>query len=52
VFHREQLLWLNPSLVELHDKGIEVIGWLDPGLVPWLAGWDRLPSTWASIQPI
>ena len=52
VFHHEQLLWLNPSLRELHSKGIEVIGWLDPKLPPWLGGWDRLPATWASIQPI
>lgn len=52
VFHHEQLLWLSPSLIELHDKGIEVIGWLDPNLLPWLAGWDRLPATWAATQPI
>lgn len=52
VFHHEQLLWISPPLIDLHSKGIEVIGWLDPKLPPWLAGWDRLPATWASIQPI
>lgn len=52
VFHHEQLLWLNPSLIDLHNKGIEVITWLDPKLPPWLASFDRLPVTWAAIQPI
>lgn len=47
VFHHEQLLWLAPSLIDLHTKGIEVIAWLDPKLVPWLANFDRLPATWA-----
>jgi hypothetical protein len=52
VFHHEQLLWLSPSLIDLHGKAIEVIGWLDPKLPPWLASYDRLPATWAAIQPI
>lgn len=52
VFHHEQLLWLSPSLIDLHSKGVEVIGWLDPKLPPWLAGYDRLPASWAAIQPI
>ncbi|RMS17986.1 hypothetical protein ALP71_00312, partial [Pseudomonas coronafaciens pv. garcae] len=50
VFHHEQLLWLTPSLLDLHMKGTEVIGWLDPQLVPWLAQYDRLPATWAISQ--
>ncbi|AVB17288.1 MULTISPECIES: Abi family protein [Pseudomonas syringae group] len=50
VFHHEQLLWLAPSLLDLHMKGTEVIGWLDPQLVPWLAQYDRLPATWAISQ--
>jgi hypothetical protein len=52
VFHHEQLLWLAPTLIDLHSKGIEVISWLDPKLPPWLATYDRLPATWTSIQPI
>lgn len=52
VFHHEQLLWLAPSLLDLHTKGVEVIGWLDPKLPPWLAGYDRLPATWFAVQPI
>lgn len=52
VFHHEQLLWLSPSLIDLHGKAIEVIGWIDPKLPPWLASYDRLPTTWAAIQPI
>lgn len=52
VFHHEQLLWLTPSLIDLHAKGIEVLGWLDPQLPPWLSQYDRLPATWAAAQPI
>jgi len=52
VFHHEQLLWLHPSLIDLHTKGIEVINWLDPKLSPWLASYDRLPATWAASQPV
>jgi len=52
VFHHEQLLWLSPSLIDLHGKAIEVVGWIDPKLPPWLASYDRLPTTWAAIQPI
>jgi hypothetical protein len=52
VFHHEQLLWLNPPLIDLHGKGVEVISWLDPKLPPWLDSYDRLPTTWAAIQPI
>lgn len=50
VFHHEQLLWLTPSLIDLHGRGVETIGWLDPKLVPWLAGFDRLPATWAAVR--
>lgn len=50
VFHHEQLLWLTPSLGDQHDKGIQVLHWLDPQLPGWLASHDRLPSTWASIR--
>ena len=52
VFHHEQLLWLTPPLIDLHAKGIEVIGWLDPQLPPWLDQYDRLPGTWTAVQPI
>ena len=52
VFHHEQLLWLSPSLIDLHGKAIEVVGWIDPKLPPWLASYDRRPTTWAAIQPI
>lgn len=51
VFHHEQLLWLSPSLLDLHARGSEVIGWLGPELVPWLARIDRLPATWAAVNP-
>lgn len=52
VFHREQLIWITPPLIELHTRGIEVIGWLDPQLPHWIAPFDRLPATWASSQPV
>lgn len=52
VFHHEQLLWLDPALIDLHLKGIEVVGWLDPQLSQWLHQYDRLPATWAAVQPV
>jgi len=52
VFHHEQLLWLAPSLSDLHARAIEVIGWLDPQLPQWLAPIDRLPATWAVVHPV
>ncbi|MES2742314.1 MAG: hypothetical protein V4754_15385 [Pseudomonadota bacterium] len=52
IVHHEQLLWLNTSLIDLHAKGIEVLGWLDPQLPLWLRPYDRLPATWAVVQPI
>jgi hypothetical protein len=52
VFHHEQLLWLNPTLLDLHTRGTEVVGWLDPQLVTWLAKYDRLPASWAASQTI
>lgn len=50
VFHHEPLLWLTPTLIELHARGTEVIGWLDPQLLPWLSQFDRLPATWMVVQ--
>ena len=50
VFYHEQLLWLTPSLLDLHTRGTEVIGWLDPQLVPWLTRYDRLPAIWVTSQ--
>ena len=52
VFHHEQLLWLTPTLIALHARGMEVVGWLDPSLQNWLAQLDRLPAVWDSAQPI
>jgi len=52
VFHHEQLLWLNPALIDLHAKGMEVVSWLDPQLSQWLQQYDRLPATWVAVQPI
>lgn len=50
IFHHEQLLWLAPSLLELHAKATEILGWLDPQLPSWLAEFDRFPATWISVQ--
>lgn len=44
VFHHEPLLWLTPTLIELHALGQQTVGWLDPELVDWLKPHDRLPS--------
>lgn len=50
VFHHEQLLWLTPSLIDMHGKGMEILGWLDPQLPEWLIRFDRLPAIWTEIQ--
>lgn len=50
VFHHEPLLWLTPTLIDLHLLGSEAVGWLDPQLVDWLAGHDRLPASWDAWQ--
>jgi hypothetical protein len=52
IFHHEPLLCLAPSLLTLHTRGTELIGWFDPQLVGWLAQFDRLPASWAAAQPI
>ncbi|CUI06465.1 hypothetical protein LXA47_29600 [Massilia sp. P8910] len=51
IFHHEQLIWLHPDLPDLHANGTQVIGWIDPQLVLWLAGFDPLPATWATCRP-
>ncbi|WP_208636782.1 Abi family protein [Caballeronia ptereochthonis] len=45
-FHHEPLLWLGPSLEDQHQKGLEVIEWLNPKLRVWLEPLDRFPQTW------
>ncbi|MDQ1830087.1 hypothetical protein [Massilia scottii] len=51
VFHHEPLIWLTPDLPDWHAKGMEVIGWIDPQLLLWLARFDPLPATWATCRP-
>jgi len=46
VFHHEPLLWLSPRLIDQHQIGVEVIGWLGPELRVWLEARDRLPICW------
>lgn len=46
-FHHESLLWLNPSLDEQHEVGMQVIYWIDPNLAKWIARYDRFPSLWS-----
>lgn len=46
VFHHEPLLWLTPRLIDQHALALGTIGWLDPNLPTWLAGYDRIPPTW------
>lgn len=51
VFHHEPVLWLTPALPILHAKGLELIGWLDPDLLPWICQYDRFPAVWRTIHP-
>jgi len=47
VFHHEPLLWLAPSVIDLHNMGVETVGWFDPKLAAWLERYDRLTACWA-----
>lgn len=46
--HHDALLWLNPDMRHSYQVCLEVIGWLEPQLKPWLATFDRFPQSWAS----
>lgn len=50
VVHHESLLWLTPSLLDMHTKCTTILGWIDPKLVKWVAVHDRLPGAWAAWQ--
>ncbi|WP_258129632.1 hypothetical protein [Achromobacter anxifer] len=47
VMHHEPLLWVAPSVNEIHADILEVLDWIDPGINLWLARHDALPTMWA-----
>lgn len=48
VMHHEPLLWLSPSVHQVHQDILEVLDWIDPHIRPWLDQHDPLPDRWTS----
>ncbi len=52
VMHHEPLLWVAPSVKDIHDDIQEVLDWIDPGINRWLVHHDSLPARWAECAAI
>ncbi|MFJ4155758.1 Abi family protein [Pseudomonas sp. NPDC089752] len=46
--HHDALLWLQPDIRQRHMLCLEVIGWVDPDLKPWLTQYDAFPQAWSN----
>lgn len=46
--HHDALLWLAPDMRQQHLLCLEVIGWINPELRPWLTQYDTFPQAWSS----
>lgn len=52
VMHHEPLLWVTPSVEEVHTIILEVLDWIDPGINLWLAQHDSVRVRWATCAAI
>ncbi|WP_447917147.1 hypothetical protein [Achromobacter aegrifaciens] len=52
VMHHEPLLWVAPSVAEIHADILEILDWIDPGINHWLAHHDALPARWAACASL
>jgi hypothetical protein len=52
VMHHEPLLWVTPSVEEVHATILEVLDWIDPGINHWLAQHDYVRVRWATCTAI
>lgn len=52
VMHHEPLLWVNPTVEELHATILEVLDWIDPGINRWLTQHDSVRVRWATCTAI
>jgi hypothetical protein len=50
--HHEPLLWVEPSVKDIHGDIQEVLDWIDPGINRWLVHHDSLPARWAECAAI
>lgn len=44
VYHNEPICWRLPVLAQQHAQIRQLIGWIEPQLLPWLHAFDRFPA--------
>ncbi|WP_157119412.1 Abi family protein [Azohydromonas lata] len=50
VMHHEPILFDETVLPSMHTKGTELVSWMSPEMVSWLAKRDRFPAVWREYQ--
>lgn len=50
VMHHEPLLWLSPSVMEVHADMMNLLNWIEPQVQPWLCTYDTVPAVWKEFQ--
>ncbi|WP_455233658.1 Abi family protein [Geopseudomonas aromaticivorans] len=46
--HHDALLWLSPDMRNQYLICIDIIGWIDPQLKPWLSQFDKFLQAWGN----
>lgn len=46
--HHDALLWLVPDMRQQYLICIEIIGWIEPQLKPWLSQFDKFIQAWSN----
>jgi len=44
VMHHEPLLWIVPTVKEVHAEILDVLDWISPDINQWLAHYDSVPA--------
>jgi len=44
IYHNEPICWKLRALAQQHAQTLQLIGWIEPQLVPWLQQIDRFPA--------
>lgn len=50
VYHNEPICWRLPVLAQQHAQILQLIGWIEPQLLPWLQAFDRFPAVLQTEQ--
>jgi hypothetical protein len=50
ISHHEPICWNLTKLKNLHDELVQVIGWINPSLPPWLATFDRFDEVYTDTM--